>query len=187
MATEGTQADPWDVRVQGGNVYLSDVVNDVVDEASIANAGATLHVAAGQCYLDYSGHTGIYDGDGGLATAANLNDPTGLFVDGTGDIFIADSDNNRVREVTSNGDIKTIAGPTGTVKPFGLTEDPSGTIYISDFEGYCVKELSGTTLTTFAGVCSTSSSAHGDNVTPTGIPVSQVLFGATRPRAVHPR
>ncbi len=93
--------------------------------------------------------TGSYSGDNGPATSANLNDPTGLFVDGSGNIFIADSDNDRVREVSgATGTITTVAGPTGFVKPFGVVEDSSGTVYIADFEGFCVKAVDAGTVST---------------------------------------
>jgi len=168
----GGQAAPWDVRSQGGNLYLSDVVNDVVDEAT--TSGANLQIVAGSCYYDSgTGNTGTYGGDNGSATSAGLNDPTGLYVDNAGNIFIADSDNDRVREVSA-GNITTIAGPTGLVKPFGVIENSSGTVYISDFEDYCVHALSGGNLSALAGTCGTK----GDNVTAGGIPVSQVLFGS---------
>jgi hypothetical protein len=51
-----------------------------------------------------------FAGDGGLATAAELNAPSGIAVDARGDVFIADTGNNRVREVLANGHIRTVAG-----------------------------------------------------------------------------
>jgi len=175
----GGDGAAWDVRVEGGNVYFSDVVNDVVDEATTSGTGLTS--VAGSCFYDNPGGpngttTGSYSGDHGAATSANLNDPTGLYVDGSGNIFISDSDNDRVREV-SGGIITTIAGPTGFVKPFGVVEDSSGTVYVADFSGKCIKAVSGATITTLAGTCGTA----GDNVTPGGIAVSNVLFGSNSP------
>ena len=60
---------------------------------------------------------GGYSGDGGPATSAQLNDPEGVALDSAGDLFIADTFNNAVREVTPNGTISTVvnsAGPGGT-------------------------------------------------------------------------
>ena len=55
--------------------------------------------------------TAGYSGDGGPATAAELNDPNGVAVDSAGDLFIADSGNNVIREVVkATGDIITVAG-----------------------------------------------------------------------------
>ena len=88
-----------------------------------------------------------YTGNGGLATSATLNYPTGVFVDAAGNIFIADSANNRIRKVNaSDGKINTIAG-TGTGAytgngglatlaclnyPSGVFVDAAGNIFIAD-------------------------------------------------------
>src|ERR1700733_1407149 len=50
------------------------------------------------------------DGDGGAATGANLSAPSGVAVDGAGNLYIADSGDNRVRKVTPAGVISTVAG-----------------------------------------------------------------------------
>ncbi len=91
-----------------------------------------------------------FAGDGGSAVAAELNTPTGIAVDGAGDLFIADTGNNRIREVVaSTGHIKTFAGngrcgksaPLGNggsatsaslCSPTGVALDTSGNVYISD-------------------------------------------------------
>ena len=170
----------WDVRVEGGNVYFSDVVNDVVDEATTSGTGLTS--VAGSCFYDNPGGpngttTGSYSGDHGPATSANLNDPTGLYVDGSGNIFIADSDNRSRPGGVGRNHHHDRAAPTGFVKPFGVVEDSSGTVYVADFSGQCIKAVSGATITTLAGTCGTA----GDNVTPGGIAVSNVLFGSNSP------
>ena len=56
---------------------------------------------------------GGFSGDGSSATNASLNTPKGLAVDSAGNLYIADNQNNRVREVT-NGNINTIAGDGGS-------------------------------------------------------------------------
>jgi hypothetical protein len=87
-----------------------------------------------------------YTGDGGLATNAELNYPIAVATDGSGDLFIADTDNNVIREVNTNGIIETIAGNvaggyTGDggpalnalmSDPEGVAVDASGHICISD-------------------------------------------------------
>jgi len=185
-AGNGGVAAPWGVRVAGGQVYFSDVVDDVVDQVSTSftpSSGNAPTVAG-------DGSQG-YTGNGGAATSAELYDPTGLYVDGSGNVFIADSKNAAIREVTaSNGHIITIAG-TGTQstsggtgdggpatsaqldKPFGVLEDSSGNVYIADYQGLCVREIINGTISTFAGTCG----QVGYNVTTGGIPVSSVLFG----------
>src|SRR6185295_7347531 len=86
------------------------------------------------------------DGDGGSALAATLNFPTGVAVDTSGNIYIADTSNHRIRKVASNGVITPVAG-TGTAgfsgeavdattamlnEPGGLAVDGSGNLYIAD-------------------------------------------------------
>ena len=64
---------------------------------------------------------GGFSGDGGPATSAQLNDPQGVAVDGAGDLFIADTFNNAIREVTPAGTITTVvnAAPAGGIPPVG--------------------------------------------------------------------
>ena len=91
--------------------------------------------------------TAGYSGDGGPATAAELNNPRGLAVDSAGDLFIARPDNNVIREVVkATGDIITVAG-NGTAGysgdngpataaelngPIGVAVDSAGDLFIAD-------------------------------------------------------
>jgi len=97
-----------------------------------------------------------YGGDGGPATQAHLNSPTGVAVDSGGNLYIADGRNHVVRRVTPSGSILTIAGngmffpATGDggpalaaqMNPFRVALDRSGGIYISDFLNDRVRKLS---------------------------------------------
>jgi sugar lactone lactonase YvrE len=107
-----------------------------------------------------------FSGDGGPATAAEMTFPVGLAKDANGNLFIADSSNNRVRKVDSSGNITTIAG-TGTAGfsgdngpainaqlagPFGVALDSQGNLYISDFANNRIRRVDGSgTITTVAG------------------------------------
>ena len=91
-----------------------------------------------------------YTGDGGAATSAELNNPTGLALDSSGNLFIADAANNLIREVSSKGTITTFAGNntmgagyTGDGAPAlqaqlndptGVAVDKYGNVYIADVE-----------------------------------------------------
>ncbi|MDQ2946056.1 MAG: hypothetical protein M3Y27_08965, partial [Acidobacteriota bacterium] len=86
-----------------GNIYIADTGHHRI--RMVSPTGIITTVAGNG--------TGDYSGDGGPAVAASLNGPQGLVVDDAGNIFIADSGNNRIRRVALNGIITTIAG-TGT-------------------------------------------------------------------------
>ncbi|HEY1739427.1 MAG TPA: hypothetical protein VGI86_11985, partial [Acidimicrobiia bacterium] len=146
-----------EVAVDGqGDLFISDELDNRVREvnaathdiSTIAGTGTLCSPSTAAC------------GDGAAAISAQLGAPTGVAVDGSGDVFISDTDDNRVREViASNGavtptsDIVTVAG-TGTScsdptddpacgdgslattatlnAPFGIAVDPQGNLYIAD-------------------------------------------------------
>ena len=111
--------------------------------------------------------TSGYGGDGGPATVAHLP-PSGVAVDAAGNLFIADTGNNAIREVDhATGVITTVAG-TGTAgdagdggpattgqlnEPFGVAVDSSGNLFIDDYSNNEIRKVSYTTglLTTVAG------------------------------------
>ena len=71
-------------------------------------------------------------GDGGPATKAKLNQPMGVAADAMGDVYIADSFNDLVREVSKNGTIRTIRGQGAVYGfPVGLAVDPAGPCFTS--------------------------------------------------------
>src|SRR5271154_6626163 len=103
QATSAALNHPEGVFVDAaGNVFIADTDNSVIREVAASNGNIT--TVAG------NGKAG-YSGDGGPATSAQLNDPYSVFVDSAGNIFIADTDNSVIREVTiANGNIQTVAG-----------------------------------------------------------------------------
>ena len=146
-----------------GNAYIADSYSSQIVKADTAG---TLTVVAG------NGTRG-YAGDGGPATSAALNGPEGVFVDATGNIFIADTDNSVIREVTaSNGNISTVAGvyyqphtqcfysgdggsPTSAklCDPYGIFIDSSGNMFIADTDNAAIRVVNtGSVAITLAGV-----------------------------------
>jgi uncharacterized protein (TIGR03437 family) len=99
--------------------------------------------------------TAGYSGDGGPATAAQLNYPSAVAADPDGNVYIADQENLRIRKVSVDGLITTVAGngmtsaSSGIVFPDGVAVGPDGAVYFSDF--YRVQKISGGTLITIAG------------------------------------
>ena len=84
-----------------GNLFIADTDNNRIRKVD-TNGIITTVAGNGSC-SDYSG-------DGGPATNASLNAPYGVAVDASGNLFIADTDNNRIRKVDTNGIITTVAG-----------------------------------------------------------------------------
>ena len=159
-ATDAELNFPSNVAVDAaGDLFIADANNNVIREV-LASTGGIKTVAG-------NGTAG-YSGDGGAATAAELHGPFGLTLDAAGDLFIADSDNNVVREVlASTGDITTVAG-NGTAGysgdggaataaelnlPLNLALDTAGNLFILDADNNAVREVVAATgeITTVAG------------------------------------
>ncbi len=95
-----------------------------------------------------------YSGDGGPATGARINFPQGVAVDAAGDLYIADTNNNVIRQVTASGVITTVPGTgSGLLSgPYGVAVDSAGNLYIADTYNYVIRKLAvNGTMTTVAG------------------------------------
>ena len=151
-ATSASLLFPNDVAVDtAGNLYIADTGNDRVRKVSPAG---TITTAAGKGLSESSG-------DGGRAVDAALLRPTGLALDGAGNLFIATSD--RVRKVAPNGLITTVAGggvnsgdggpATGAgLHPWSVAADPTGNLYIVESDYSRVRKVAPSgTITTVAG------------------------------------
>jgi hypothetical protein len=119
-ATAARLDEPTGVAVDAaGNVYVADASNNVIRRVAL---NGTISTVAGSVAADKAGDgLGGFSGDGGPATSAQLNDPQGVAVDGAGDLFIADTFNNAIREVTPAGVISTVvnASAAGAIPPSG--------------------------------------------------------------------
>ncbi|MCD4743039.1 MAG: sugar-binding protein, partial [Desulfobacteraceae bacterium] len=96
-----------------------------------------------------------FSGDGGLATEAKLYGPNGIVVDQQGNLFIADTNNNRIRKVNTNGIITTVVGsgdfgyggdqgPAINAKlrsPAGITIDQENNLLIADGNNHCIRKI----------------------------------------------
>lgn len=160
-ATAATLGNAWGVAVDGsGNVLIADALNHRVRKINVGTGIIT--TIAGMGFVGFAG-------DGGPATssACRLNEPTGVAVDGAGNIYIADNSNNRVRKINTSGIISTIAGvglPYGytgdggpaTIArlyyPKGIAADNAGNVYICDWNNSAVRKINTSgTITTVAG------------------------------------
>jgi uncharacterized repeat protein (TIGR01451 family) len=149
---------PAAMAVGNGFLYVADPRRDGVWKISLSTAIAT--IVAG------TGEPG-FSGDGGPATSAMLNTPRGVALDASGRLYIADTDNSRVRRVDTAGVITTVAGTglagfagdggaaTGAVlnRPTCLFVEPAGTVLICDTANNRVRRYNAATgvITTIAG------------------------------------
>ncbi|WP_406279151.1 NHL repeat-containing protein [Nocardia sp. NBC_00881] len=145
-ASATTLKYPMGVAVDSsGNVYIADTDNQRVRQVDSLGIIATV---AGN-------GTAGYFGEGGPATATTLNKPRGVAVDFSGNLYIAEHGNHRVRQVDSLGIITTVAG-NGTdassagdgpatfaslQSPTGVAVHPSGSIVITDFAGHRIRRI----------------------------------------------
>ncbi len=163
---------PWGLAVDAqGRVYFVDTALHAVRR--IGSAGNVTTIAG----TGTAGSTG----DGGPATAARLNGPTRIAFNAAGDLFIADSANNKIRKVTmSTGLISTVVG-TGTAgntgdggaalsarlrNPYDVTFAADGTMYIADRGNHRVRKVTtGGVISTVAG--NGSAGYNGDEIAAT--------------------
>jgi hypothetical protein len=155
-ATRASLNHPSSVVADGaGNLYISDSGNNVVRKVNSLGIITTL---AGNGKASFSG-------DGGQASLASLNSPSGLALDSNSNLYIADTRNNVVRQVTQAGIISTVAGNglAGYVGdgsaavsaslefPMGVAITSSGTLLIADTFNNVIRQVSAGTISTFAG------------------------------------
>lgn len=173
QATMASLALPAQIAYDAsGNLFIADPKNNIVREVNLAGIISTV---AG------TGEQG-FSGDGGPATDALLDSPSGIAVDAAGSIYIADTHNQRIRKV-SGGTITTIAG-TGVPgfsgdggsavlaalnNPTALALDSSGSLYIADIDNHRIRKINGTTITTVAGSGEQFFSGDGGAATAAGL------------------
>ena len=159
-----------------GNLYIADTLNNRIRKVS----NGVITTVAG------NGTQGS-SGDNGPATSAQLNYPGGIAVDSAGNLYIADSGNERIRKV-SNGVITTVAGngaagfsgdsgPAISARlssPIGVAVDSAGNLYVDDYNNQRIRKVANGVITTVAG--NGTQGFTGDNgpatsaqVTPTGV------------------
>ena len=146
-------ANPLGITIDAsGNLYIADSGNNLIRKMTAAGIVTTL---AG------SGAVGAANGPG---TTATFNNPCGIAVDLTGNVYVADAGNNLIRIITPAGLVNTFAGSAfaGATNgsgvnasfnnPQGLTFDATGNLYVADDGNHLIREINSSgTVTTFAG------------------------------------
>jgi len=181
-ATAAAFHQPWGVAVDAaGNLYISEFAR-----VRKVNRFGTISTVAGNGVAGFSG-------DGGPATSASLI-PRGVAVDSAGNLYIADTDNNRIREVDPSGKISTVAGngtagfsgdggPAANASlfcPSGVAVDAAGNLYIADTFNWRIRKVDGSgAISTIAG--NGTAGFSGDGGPATSASLSQSLALAVDP------
>jgi sugar lactone lactonase YvrE len=168
---------PRGVAVDGlGNVYVADTGNHMIRK--ITPAGLVTTVAGST--------SGFADGTG---TAARFSGPQGLAVDSTGNIYVADTNNFKIRKITPDGVVSTLAGSTygfadgiginASFKHiFGVSVDSTGNVYVADTYNNMIRKITPDgVVSTFAGSTPGSTDATGTNAkfnSPNGLAVDSI-------------
>lgn len=159
-----------------GNMYLADYENNRVRKVNTAGIISTI------CGNGSYGHSG----DGGPATAAELDEPSALAFDAAGNLYIADSYNGSIRMINTNGIISTVAGagscgnfycgdggPATDAQlniPEGVVLDGAGNLYIADTNNDRVRMVNTAgIITTMAGNGTSADNGDGGQATAAGI------------------
>jgi sugar lactone lactonase YvrE len=181
-SVDGTGSDanfrqPFGVAVDSaGNIYVTDFANNSIRKITPGAIVTTLAGTEGVTSTAYpSGlpaNAGSADGTGG---AASFNQPTGIAIDSSGNLYVADTGNNTIRKITSAGAVTTLAGLAGTSgatdgtgsaarfnNPRGVAVDSSGNVYVADGGNTLIRKItSAGVVTTLAGTPGTYAVAPG--------------------------
>jgi sugar lactone lactonase YvrE len=167
VATNASLDSPTGIAVDAsGNLFVADASNQRIRKV---NTSGTITTVAGKGIYGYSG-------DNGLATNASLALPFGVAVNASGNLFIADANNNRIRKVNTSGIITTVAGGGNNGRgdgglatnasldypSFGVAVDTNGNLFIADRGNQCIRKVDTSgIITTVAGNGSPGYSGDG--------------------------
>jgi sugar lactone lactonase YvrE len=147
-----------------GNLYIADHGNDTIRKLTAAGVVTTVAGIAGL--------PGSADGGGG---AASFNGPTGIAVDPSGNLYVADAGNSTIRKITTGGTVSTLAGLAGVAgnsdgagsaarfnAPQGIAVDSAGNVYVADTNNSTIRKVTAAgTVTTMAGVAGQDAATDG--------------------------
>ncbi len=181
-ATAAYLNQPADIAFDGsGNLFFSDNGNKRIRKIDVAGIIST---------VVGTGAPG-YSGDGGAATAATINDPRGITIDASGNLYIAEASNHVIRKVNTSGIISTVAGNhTSGISgdggaataaqlnnPHDVAFDASGNMYIADRNNHRVRKVNTTgIISAYAGVGASGYTGDGSQASAANLNSPMALF-----------
>jgi sugar lactone lactonase YvrE len=148
--------NPYGVAVdESGNVYVADCGNNTIRKIAISSGVVTT----------VAGTAGVSGSADGTGVAARFSSPTGITVDGDGNLYVADGDNCTIRKISPSGAVTTLAGTAGMVGdadgtgpaarfalPGGIAVDGNGNLFVTDDENFLIRKITPSgVVTTLAG------------------------------------
>jgi hypothetical protein len=164
MGTNALFNDPAAIVTDAhGNFFVADLENNAIREVTPNGAVTT-----------FAGQLGVPGTANATGTNAQFNAPSGLAFSASGNLFVGDTGNNTIREITPGGVVSTIAGVPGSggfsdgsagsalfSAPLGIAVATNGTVFVADSRNHCIRQISGGVVSTFAGDPQVWGSADG--------------------------
>lgn len=181
VASSSAWGGPLDSKIDGaGNIYVADWGGHAVYKIDLQGRSTLL-----------AGRPGVAGtaGDGGPSTSALLSGPTGVAVDAAGNVYISDSNNDRIRKISTNGIITTVVGATGGFvdgpgttarinNPLGMVMDNAGNLYFIDYNNFRIRKMAPNgAVSTFAGTGRKNSGGDGGQALTTDMVPSGIGIG----------
>ncbi len=152
-----------------------DVFQIAIDGVNGATGDYRLTLDYSWNFVSYSGAFSVSGTTNGALADARYNFPAAFALDGSGNVFLADTSNHVIRKITPAGVVSTFAGTAGSSgtsngtgaaarfnRPFGLAIDSSGNLYVADTSNHAIRKITPAgAVTTLAGTAGTSGSADG--------------------------
>jgi sugar lactone lactonase YvrE len=157
--------NPSGVAADGvGNLYVADTANHTIRKITSSGIVTTL-----------AGSAGVSGSANGTGIGAQFNQPQGVAVDSSGNVYVADTGNHTIRKLTVAGAVSTLAGLAGSTgsadgaggsarfyEPEGVAVDSTGNVYVADTWNHTIRKITaGGTVSTLAGLAGTYGTNDG--------------------------